>query len=278
MRVSLVYERIREEEAQLMRAVERSGHELSLVHLDSDNHFFLGEKVLESDVALIRAISQTKSLLSSELIANMGLRCVNSPETLRVCSNKLTTSMKLLESGIPTPRTAVAFSPEGAIRAAKSIGFPVVVKPINGSWGRLVSLARDEEELRAIVEHREAINSPYYRVHYIQEYVRKPGRDIRAYGTEERFVTAIYRISDHWITNTARGGRAEPIKRNEELEDIVLRTCEALGGGFLGVDVVEDEERGLLVIEANATTEFKNAARVTGVDIASEIVSYALGS
>lgn len=278
MRIALAYERIREEEAQLMRAVEKLGHELSLLHLTSDNYFFLEEKVLKSDVALIRAISQTNALLSSELLTHMGLRCVNPPEVLRVCGNKLATSMKLLEAGVPTPRTAIAFSLEGALRAARSIGFPVVVKPINGSWGRLVSLARDEEELRAIVEHREAMGSPYYRVHYIQEYVRKPGRDIRAYGTEERFIAAIYRISDHWITNTARGGKAEPVKASEELENIVVRTCRALGGGFLGIDIAEDERRGLLVIEANATTEFKNAARVTGVDIAAEIVKYALGS
>ncbi len=278
MRVSLVYERIREEEAQLMRAVERLGHELSLVHLNSDKYFTLDRGAMRSDVALIRAISQTNALLSSEMIEHMGVRCVNPSTVLRVCNNKLTTSMRLSEVGIPTPRTAVAFSPEGALRAARSIGFPVVLKPINGSWGRLVSLARDEEELRAIVEHREAIGSPYYRVHYIQEYVRKPGRDIRAYGTEEKFITAIYRISDHWITNTARGGKAEPVKPSSELEELVVRTCEALGGGFLGVDVAEDEGRGLLVMEANATTEFKNAARVTGVDIAGEIVRYALGS
>lgn len=277
MRVALVYERMREEEVQLMRAVERLGHELSLIHLNSDNHFLIGERTLRGDVALIRAISQTNALLSSELMSHMGLRCVNPPEVLRVCGNKLATSMKLSESGIPTPRTAVAFSLEGALRAARGIGFPVVVKPVNGSWGRLVSLARDEEELRAIIEHREAMGSPHYRIHYVQEYIRKPGRDIRAYGNEERFLTAIYRISDHWITNTARGGRAEPVEANSELEEIVVRTCRALGGGFLGVDIVEDEERGFLVIEANATTEFKNAARVTGVDIAGEIVRYALG-
>ena len=277
MIVALVYERLREEEAQLMRAIERLGHQVQLLHLNSDRYFFLGEKAVRSNVALIRAISQTNALHSSELISHMGVKCVNSPESLRICSNKLITTMKLIEAGIPTPKTAIAFSLEGALRTAKDMGFPVVVKPVNGSWGRLVSLARDEEELRAIIEHREAMNSPFYRIHYIQEYVRKPGRDIRAYGTEEKFVTAIYRISDHWITNTARGGRAEPVKPDSRIEEIVLRTCEALGGGFLGIDLVEDEERGLLVLEANATTEFKNAARVTGVNIAEELVKYAVG-
>ncbi len=207
----------------------------------------------------------------------MGVNVINASDVLATCGNKLATTAKLSEAGIPTPKTMVAFSLDGALRAAKEIGYPVVVKPINGSWGRLVSLAEDEEDLRTILEHREAIPSPYYRIHYIQEFIRKPGRDIRAYGTEKEFVTAIYRISDHWITNTARGARAEPAPQNPELQELVVRTARAMGGGFLGMDIAEDEERGLLVLEVNAVTEFKNAARVTGVNIARELVSYALG-
>ncbi len=278
MRVALVYERLREEERQLIRAIEELGHEPIPLHLNSNFLFLDRRKPFTAEVAIIRAISATKAHASAVALRSLGVRVMNGPETLATCGNKLITSAKLSEAGIPTPKTAVAFSLEGALRAAESIGYPVVVKPVNGSWGRLVSLAQDEEELRTILEHREAIPSPYYRIHYIQEFIRKPGRDIRAYGTEERFITAIYRISDHWVTNTARGARAEPVEMREELADIVVRAARAVGGGFLGVDLAEDEERGLVVIEVNAVTEFKNAARVTGVDIAKEIVSYAVGA
>ncbi len=277
MRVALVYERLREEERQLIRAIEDLGHEPVPLHLNSNflplNH---GE-TFEADAALIRAISAAKAHASAVTLSSLGVRVVNSPEVLSICGNKLTTTAKLSKAGIPTPKTAVAFSLEGALEAAKSIGYPVVIKPVNGSWGRLVSLAQDEEELRTILEHREAIPSPYYRIHYIQEFIRKPGRDIRAYGTEKAFITAIYRVSDHWVTNTARGAKAVPAEYREELADLVIRTAEALGGGFLGVDIAEDEERGLVVIEVNGVTEFKNAARVTGVDIAKELVGYAVG-
>jgi len=159
MRVALVYERLREEESQILRAMERLGVEGVLLHLPS-NHYRLEARASEADVALIRTMSHTNSVASSEILSNRGLKCVNSPEVIRVCGDKLLTSLKLISSGIPTPKTAVAFSPEGALRAAKEIGFPVVVKPVNGSWGRLVSLARDEEELRSIIEHREAIGFP----------------------------------------------------------------------------------------------------------------------
>lgn len=276
MRIALVYERLREEERQLIKAMEELGHDPSLLHLNS-NFLPLGEDMLDIDAALIRAISSVKAHASAIALSSAGLRVVNSPDTLSTCSNKLATTARLVKAGIPTPKTRIAFSLEGALKAAEEIGYPVVIKPVNGSWGRLVSLAQDEEDLRTILEHREAIPSPYYRIHYVQEFIRKPGRDIRAYGTEERFIAAIYRISDHWVTNTARGAKAVPADYRDELADLVVRAARAVGGGFLGVDLAEDPERGLMVIEVNAVTEFKNAARVTGIDIAKELVRYAVG-
>jgi len=277
MRIALVYERLREEERSILKAIEELGHEPIPVHINSNFMSLSPDHAFPADIAIIRAISATKAHSSAVALESMGVKVINASDVLATCGNKLATTAKLSEAGIPTPKTMVAFSLDGALRAAKEIGYPVVVKPINGSWGRLVSLAEDEEDLRTILEHREAIPSPYYRIHYIQEFIRKPGRDIRAYGTEKEFVTAIYRISDHWITNTARGARAEPAPQNPELQELVVRTARAIGGGFLGMDIAEDEERGLLVLEVNAVTEFKNAARVTGVNIARELVSYALG-
>ncbi len=276
MRVALIYERMREEERQIMRAIEGSGHEAVPIHLNS-NFLSIGWGNPFADVAIIRAISTAKAHASATALSSLGIKVVNAPEVISTCGNKLVTSVRLSQAGIPTPKTVVAFSLEGAMEAAEEIGYPVVVKPVNGSWGRLVSLAQDKEELRTILEHREAIPSPYYRIHYIQEFIRKPGRDIRAYGTENRFITAIYRVSDHWVTNTARGARAEPAEYTEELASLVIRAAKAVGGGFLGIDLAEDERRGLIVIEVNAVTEFKNAARVTNMDIAREMVSYAVG-
>ncbi len=276
MRIALVYERLREEERQIIRAIQDLGHEPVPIHLNSGFLFLDGKKQFPAEVALIRAVSSIKAQASALALDSLGVKVVNPPEVLSTCGNKLATSVKLFQAGIPSPKTTVAFSTEGALEAAEEIGYPVVIKPVNGSWGRLVSLAQDREELRTILEHREAIPSPYYRIHYVQEFIRKPGRDIRAYGTERRFLTAIYRVSDHWVTNTARGARAEPAEHTEELADLVVRTAKAVGGGFLGIDIAEDEDRGLVVIEVNAVTEFKNAARVTGVDIAKEMVRYAV--
>ena len=275
MRVAVVYDRIRPEERQIITAIEELGHEPVPYHINSSPMTFNDH--LDFDLAIIRAVSSVRAQATASLLESVGIRTVNSSHVLTTCGNKVMTTAKLIEAGVPTPRTVLAFNLEGALKAAESLGYPVVVKPVNGSWGRLVSLAQDEEELRTIIEHREAIPSPYYRIHYIQEYVDKPGRDLRVYATEEGVVTAIYRVSNHWITNTARGGRAEPADVDSELEEISLKAVKAVGGGFLGIDVVEGEG-GYLVLELNGVTEFKNAARVTGVNIAKELVKYALGA
>lgn len=188
--------------------------------------------------------------------------------------DKVWTLSILNRNKIPVPRTAVVFSEEAALSAAERIGYPVVVKPIAGSWGRLVSLARDEEELRTIIEHRMSIPGIDSRAHLIQELVRKPGRDIRVMVVGGEVVAAIYRVCNHWITNTARGGRAEPLKPDDELTDLSLRTAEVLGGEVLGIDVFEDPSRGYLVNEVNGVSEFKNLQRVTGVDVAGKIAEY----
>ena len=138
-----------------------------------------------------------------------------------------------------------------------------------------MAMARDEEEARAIMEHREYLG-PSYRVSLVQEYINKPGRDIRAFCVGDDVPAGIYRVGRHWITNIARGARAEPLKITDDIRDLVLRSCEALGVEVGGVDIVESPEGGLLVLEVNAVPEFKTTIVVTGVDVAARIADYVL--
>ena len=165
---------------------------------------------------------------------------------------------------------------EEALRVPEKLGFPLVVKPIQGSWGRLQALVNDKEALRGILEYREAMPSPQFKVHYLQEFIKKPQRDIRVFVVGDRVPVAIYRISQNWRTNTALGGKAERAELNSELEELALKAAKAVGGGVLGVDVVEDPERGYLVIEVNSNVDFKNTYRVTGHDLGKDIVEYAI--
>ncbi len=279
MRIAIVYDHPRLEERRLAEEARRLGHEVQLYNLDSmvfrvdEPHRLLGDV----DVVLQRAVSYFKALESTRILEAYGYTVVNSSIVQLNCGDKLLTSLLLAKHGVPTPRTYVAFSRAKALEAAEELGYPVVVKPVIGSWGRLVARADSRESLESILEHRELLGPAYYKVHYIQEYVRKPLRDIRVFVIGDDVPVAIYRVnSSHWKTNTALGARAEPAPVTEELRELALRAAEAVGGGVLGIDVFEDPERGLLVNEVNANSDFKNTERVTGFNMARAIVEYAV--
>jgi len=278
--VGISYEVLRWEEKVLIEAVRKVGLEVVPLHLHNVKLFTdpskreLEEGLGGVELILQRAISHAIALNSTLVFESMGVRVVNNSTSLAVATNKLWTLKKLVESGIRVPNTAVAFSDEASFKCAELLKYPVVVKPIDGSWGRLIALARDEEELRAVLEHRSYIPSPTMKVYMIQEFVKKPGRDVRVLVVGDEVVAAIYRVSNHWITNAARGGNALPAKVDEEMKEIALKVAEVVDGKVLGIDIFEDPERGYLVNEVNAVPEFKNAAAATGIAIHLKIAEY----
>ncbi|HVO44129.1 MAG TPA: lysine biosynthesis protein LysX, partial [Aggregatilineales bacterium] len=192
------------------------------------------------------------------------------------CADKLLTTVALQEAGIPQPRVRIAFTPESAIKAIEEMGYPVILKPVVGSWGRLLARVNDRDAAEAILEHKEVLGSYQHSIIYIQEMIRKPGRDIRAFVVGDECICAIYRQSEHWITNTARGGKASNCPVTPELNALAVGAAKAVGGGVLAVDVFEDPDRGLLVNEINHTMEFRNSIAPTGVDIPGCVADYAI--
>ena len=272
----MVYMVARWEEKALARAAASRGHSLELLHLPSlrmiigEPHGSLPEVVLQ------RSISHYAALSSTLVLESLGVRVVNTSAATAAANDKIWSAALMAARGVPMPRTGVAWSMDAAAALAREMGYPVVVKPSNGSWGRMVALADDEEDLRAILEHREYMPQPEMKVHMLQEYVPKPGRDIRVTVVGGRPVAGIYRYSEHWITNTARGGKAEPAPVEGELGEIAVRAAEAVGLEIAGVDIFEHPEKGYLVNEVNPVPEFKNTVRVTGVDVPGEMIEYLL--
>lgn len=273
VKLALLYDVARWEEKSIIEAAKRNSVELELVHVPSVSVELTAHNQSFA-LALQRCVSHVRALASTIAFEAADCMVINDSKSLAIARNKLWATAKLIASGVPVPKTSIAFSEAAALKAAEALGYPVVVKPVNGSWGRLISLADDEEDVRAIIEHRERMANPSFKVHYIQEFVRKPGRDIRVCVIGNEVTAAIYRVSDHWITNTARGGRAEPAKLDGELEDISIRAAKAVGAAFAGVDVFEDPARGYLVCEVNAVPEFKNTVKATGVDIPGKLIDY----
>ncbi|MDA4127559.1 MAG: lysine biosynthesis protein LysX [Thaumarchaeota archaeon] len=272
---SLLYDTIRWEEKAIVGAAEKRGLRANLVDSKVLSIDVVSRKrPLDDAVVLQRCVSYFRNVHSTAALEAAGHRLVNSFACAWVCGNKLFGTLELVKHKVPTPRTVLSMSEDSALRSAEQIGYPVVVKPVVGSWGRLSALLKDNDAARAVIEDREHM-FPLYQIYYLQEFVKRPPRDIRSFVIGEKTVAAIYRYSgeSEWRTNTARGGRAEACKITPELDELSLRAAEAVGGEIVGVDLMEGQD-GLLVHEVNNTTEFKNTVPATGVDIPGLIIDY----
>ena len=228
------------------------------------------------DVILVRCLSHSQALYAARVLGEQGVKTVNPYPVIATCGDKALTTLALLDQGIPTPPTTIAFSQESALAAMEEMGYPVVLKPPVGSWGRLMAKLNDRQAAEAVLEHKRALSGPHDSVFYIQKYVEKPGRDIRTLVVGDETVYAIYRNSPHWITNTARGGEATICPITPEIVRLSRAAARAVGGGIVAVDLLEDPEGRLLVNEVNHTPEFHGAFEATGIDIAGKMVDYVL--
>ncbi|HEX5187553.1 MAG TPA: lysine biosynthesis protein LysX [Nitrososphaeraceae archaeon] len=276
--LTLLYDTIRWEEKAIYEAAKKKGLDLKKIDCkDLVIDLNTSDSEFSNQIIIQRCVSYFKSLHSTAALEGLGAKVINPLNTAINCGNKLFTHMLMKKNGIQTPKVLTAFSSESALSALNDFGYPVIIKPTIGSWGRLIALLRDKEAARAVFEDREHM-FPLYQIYYLEEFVSRPPRDIRAIVVGDSVVAAIYRYSekDEWKTNMALGGRAENCPITNELEDICIKSSQALGGKIVGVDLMESSKDGLLVHEVNNTTEFKNTVRITGVNIQDIIVDYSL--
>jgi [lysine-biosynthesis-protein LysW]--L-2-aminoadipate ligase len=274
-KVGVLCSRIRVEEKLLIRELEKRGADFEILD-DRKLVFELHQNGWDYDVILERCINHSRALYALRIFDDWDVPTVNTYEVANICGNKLLTSSALIRADIPTPRTTVAFTPASALEAIEEMGYPVVLKPGVGSWGRLLSKINDREAAETILEHKQILGSYHHSIYYIQEYVEKHGRDIRAFVVGDETICGIYRTSPHWITNTARGGKASNCPITPEMNELGVRAAQAVGGGVVALDLFEDDERGLLVNEINYTMEFRNSIDTTGVNIPAWVVDYVL--
>jgi [lysine-biosynthesis-protein LysW]--L-2-aminoadipate ligase len=276
-RIGVLYSRLRVEEKWIFAALERRGIDYDRLD-DRDVYFDLDqpEPWQKYDAFLMRSISYARGLYALHILNAWGIPTVNTAAVAETCGDKLITSSALRKAGVPQPHNVIAFTPEAALDAIERMGYPVVLKPVVGSWGRLLAKINDRDAAEAVLEHKNTLGSYQHSIFYIQEFIKKPGRDIRVIAVGDKIITAMYRVSEHWITNTARGGEGQVCPITPELEEICVRAVQAVGGGVLAVDIIEHPERGYLVNEINHTMEFHTAQPVNNVDIGDVIVDYLL--
>jgi len=275
--VALVCSGIRPEEKMLVDAFEARGVSLHVVD-DRLVHGALGswpEGLPRADVVLLRSKSHWRNLTLARWLEGLGARTVNRATVIDTCGDKVATTVALLAAGVPTLSASVAFTPEGGALAAGALGYPLVVKPVIGSWGRLIGKLNDTDALEAVLDHKETMGGAPHAVTYLQGFVEKKGRDIRSFVVGDRCIAAIHRTSAHWKTNTALGAVATACPVDDDLACISVAAARAVGGGVVAVDLFETD-RGLQVNEVNGTMEFRNSVHTTGVDIPGHVADFVL--
>jgi [lysine-biosynthesis-protein LysW]---L-2-aminoadipate ligase len=275
MKVGFLHSILRVEEKLLIDEFRtRPGVELEKID-DRERFFDLHKNNFDFDVVIERCINHSRAVHALKIFNDFGIPTVNTFEVAEVCGSKFLTTQALIKTKVPTPKCYMAFTPESALAAMDELGFPCVIKPNTGSWGRLISKINDRDAAEAILEHKQILGSYHHSIFYIQEYVEKHGRDIRSFVVGDRCIAAVYRYSPHWITNTARGGKTDNCPITDEVHDLSVRAAKAVGGGVVAIDLFETPA-GLSVNEVNYTMEFRNSITVTGVNIPAKVVDYVL--
>ena len=275
IRVGFLYTRLRVEEKYLLEELERMP-EVEVVRIpDGGNFFDITQKPADVDVLFVRSVSYSRGIYISRIFEAYGIPVVNSTLVAERCGDKYVTSQLLMRNGIPTPRVLMAFDQESALKAVEKLGYPCVLKPVIGSWGRLLAKVENQQAAESIIEHKASLGINH-QIFYIQEYISKPNhRDIRAFVIGDELICAIYRSSDNWITNTARGGVATNCPITDEMADLCQHAALAVGGGMLALDLFETES-GFTINEINHTMEFRNSITTTGVNIPRKMVEYVI--
>ncbi len=273
MKLAMLVSHLRTEEKAILAAAARRDITVERV-FDREIWFDLGKRRFpEVDLVLDRSLVHSRAEYTLRLLQSWGIPTINSFETTTICDNKFHTNMAFIEHDVPTLRTLIAYTPASALEAIEELGYPVVLKPNTGSWGRLLAKVNGRAAAEAILEHKASLGSYHHSIFYIQEYIKKPGRDIRAFIVGDRVVAASYRNAEHWITNTARGSTSTHCPVTPEIEDLALRAARSVRGEIMGVDLIETDE-GLKVIEINVGAEFHGLRETTDTDIAGEIVDH----
>lgn len=259
----LLASRVRTDEKRIMAALDRRG--VDCAYVDTRNLWgFLGRSDRRSGVVLNREIGQARAQYAATLLEQAGDRVINSARAIELCGDKWRTSVALEQAGVPTPRTALALTPDAAMEAFDAIGYPAVVKPLTGSWGRLVTLVPNREVAATVMEYVAALPGPASHIVYVQQLVAKPDRDIRVITIGGAPIGAVYRRSDQWRTNVARGGTTELCPLTDEIAKLASAAAHAVGADIAGVDLIEDSDSRLTVLEVNHGVEFSGFQAVWG--------------
>ncbi|NHN43332.1 lysine biosynthesis protein LysX [Halorubellus sp. JP-L1] len=280
MNVGVLYSRIRQDEKLLLSELRERGHDVTKIDVRKQR-FDLQEPpeaFAGLDVVVDRCMATSRSLYATKFCEQYGVPVVNSADTAETCADKVENSLALAAAGVPTPRTETSFTTDAAMETIEEFGYPCVLKPVMGSWGRLMAKIDSKSAAEAILEHKATLGHYEHKVFYVQEFVEKPGRDVRVLAVDGEPIAAMVRSGDHWLTNAAKGADTEAFELDDEAEELVQMASDAVGGGLLGVDLMETDgdatDWSYTVHEVNHTVEFKALNETVDVDVPAKVVDW----
>lgn len=238
-----------------------------------------GPSLSDLDVLLARSSSLTRSMYVAYLAEASGVAVVNSYTAQKICGDKALCSTLLSKAKIPTPNVLLAFSPKAALAAVEKMGYPCVIKPPVGSWGRMVCKITDKHAADAVISLKDSLGSYTDKVYYVQQYVDKPARDIRVFVVGGETVYSVYRHASHedmFVTNLNAGAISEEFQLPADMAEVVSKVSDVLGLGIYGIDIVEEKSGGFSVLEVNHAPEFSKAVKNKIPQVADKIVQFAL--
>ncbi|MDL2336554.1 MAG: RimK family alpha-L-glutamate ligase [Pseudomonadota bacterium] len=237
------------------------------------------------DAAIVRGIAGgtfeqvTKRLGVLHALRELGVPVYNDARAIERSVDKSMTSLLLHAAGIPTPPTWATESAAQAQRIAireGAAGHALVLKPLFGSQGKGLQLVG---EVDGVHHPLPPLDRGYGSMAYLQRFVPPvcdPGFDWRVLVVGGRAVTAMRRVSRHWIHNVAQGARCEPQTLTTPLAALAERAAAALDLDYAGVDIVpvatDTHEIEMQVIEVNGVAAWHGLQRVTDFNIAAALI------
>ncbi|BBL46703.1 MULTISPECIES: RimK family alpha-L-glutamate ligase [Metallosphaera] len=289
-KIAVVHEsqKVTEASKQLLLEIKARGHTAYYIRVSRINSS-IGEdlgisyagKKLEIDGALIRNLGFLTTIEQMirrvdvlREIESRGVVTMNNVGSMLLARDKYASISRLHKAGIPVPYTALVEDPFEVMRLVEEWG-EVVIKPLVGSLGLGSVKVSDPDIAFRVAKSILSVNQPVY----VQKYVKKPNRDIRAFVVGDRLLGSIYRISqENWKTNVAQGALVQAISSADlkEIEEISVKATKALGLDYSGVDIVEDLEGGYKVLEVNGAPMWKGFQTATSLNPAKYIVNLLL--
>ena len=205
-----------------------------------------------------------------------GVLVYNKASTIEMVRDKLHTHQVLAERGIPSPSTMLAKFPidEGMMEMIEAtLGFPVVVKTLNGALGIGVFLI---EDAKAFKDQMDLIGQTSPDIQLIfQEFVAaSKGRDLRLFVVDGEVIASMERRAKEgdFKANYSGGGTVHEFKPDQKAIDLAVKTAKALDIQIGGIDLLFAKEGGYTICEANTFPGFKGLEKASGVNVPEKIL------